>query len=178
VIEFGAGRCRLPAYLDAGCTYFASDLVARESGTIVCDLNRCPLPDLRHLSPDVAVFAGVLEYVKDLPSLLGWLSTQVAVCVASYDALDPPRWTTERLVARIRRRTFGYMNDYAVDQFVAAFASSGFRCLRTDQWGSQELYLFVRQDARIEIENVVEAHGNDDPAPSDLPDDVSRRALG
>ena len=60
VIEFGAGRRRLEAFLDPSCTYTASDLVERGPGTFVCDLNRRPLPDLCPLAPQVAVFAGVL----------------------------------------------------------------------------------------------------------------------
>src|SRR5690349_16692383 len=66
VIEFGAGRRRLESYLHPSCTYFASDLVSRGSGTIVFNLNARPLPDLTHLGLNVAVFGGVLEYVSDL----------------------------------------------------------------------------------------------------------------
>ena len=66
VIEFGAGRRQLEKFLPAGCTYTPSDLVDRGPGTIVCDLNRPPLPDLRHLRLKVAVFGGVLEYVADV----------------------------------------------------------------------------------------------------------------
>jgi hypothetical protein len=144
VIEFGAGRCRLPRYLDAASTYFASDLVTRIPGTIVCDLNHRPLPDLRHLKPDVAFFAGVLEYIADLHAVAAWLSTQVGACAASYDAVDSPRWTTTRLAELGRRKYFGYMNDYEPAEFVRVFERAGFRCARTDRWESQELYLFLR----------------------------------
>jgi hypothetical protein len=146
VIEFGAGTCRLPNYLESGCTYFASDLVPRIAGTIVCDLNRKPLPDLRHLNLDVAFFAGVLEYIVDLPALAEWLSTQVGTCVTSYDGVDSPRWSADRLVERSRRKNFGYMNDYSPEEFVAVFEGAGFRRVRTERWESQELYLFVREE--------------------------------
>jgi hypothetical protein len=144
IIEFGAGRCRLPHYLKPGCTYFASDIVPRTADTIICDLNRRPLPDFSHLSLDVAVFAGVLEYVGDLPEVVRWLATQVTTCVVSYDAVDPPRWTTNRLLELSRRRKFGYMNDYGPAQFVRVFEAQGFECAQKDLWESQELYRFEK----------------------------------
>src|SRR5438105_15076772 len=48
VVEFGAGRRQLELYLDPSCAYVPSDLTDRGPGTIVCDLNRRPLPALRH----------------------------------------------------------------------------------------------------------------------------------
>jgi hypothetical protein len=149
VIEFGAGTCRLPHYLDPTCTYFASDLVPRIPGTIVCDLNKRPLPDLRHLDLDIAVFAGVLEYIVNLPSLARWLSTQVGACVVSYDGVDSRRWSPERIAGLWRRRYFGYMNDYEPAAFVELFAAAGFHCRATAQWESQELYFFVSDRSRF-----------------------------
>jgi hypothetical protein len=44
VIEFGAGRRQLESRLPEDCSYSASDLVDRGLGTLLCDLNRRPLP--------------------------------------------------------------------------------------------------------------------------------------
>ena len=74
VIEFGAGKRQLEKHLDSTCTYVPSDLVSRGPDTIVLDLNKRPLPDLSTQSFDVAVLAGVLEYVADLPSFVRWLA--------------------------------------------------------------------------------------------------------
>ena len=82
VIEFGAGKRVLERYLDPSCTYVPSDVVDRGPGTILCDLNQRPLPALGSDVYDVAVLSGVLEYVRDVPSMLDWLTKQVAVCVA------------------------------------------------------------------------------------------------
>jgi hypothetical protein len=147
IIEFGAGQCRLPRYLEPDCTYFASDLVPRIEGTIVCDLNQRPLPDLRHLHLDVAFFAGVMEYIADLPTLADWLATQVRMVVVSYDAVDSERWTAARLAERARRKYFGYMNAYEPSEFVRRIEAAGFRCTRTDLWNSQGLYLFEKAAA-------------------------------
>jgi hypothetical protein len=159
IIEFGAGTCRLPRYLDSGSVYIASDLVTRIPGTIVCDLNKRPLPDLGHLNLDVAVFAGVLEYLVNLPSIVEWLSTQVGICVASYDGVDAPRWTAGRIAALGRRKYFGYMNDYEPGALVALFEQAGFRCLAMDRWDSQELYLFVGGRSRFS-QLLLDAHAS------------------
>ena len=84
VIEFGAGRRVFERHLDPSCTYVPSDIVDRGPGTLVFDLNERPLPDLGADRHDVAVFSGVLEYVRDVPSLIDWLATCVTGCVLTY----------------------------------------------------------------------------------------------
>jgi hypothetical protein len=142
VIEFGAGRQRLEAFLDPSCTYTASDLVERGPGTFVCDLNRRPLPDLCPLAPQVAVFAGVLEYLRDVPAVIAWLAAHVTHCAASYSVAHPSRLV--RLAGSVRRTYYGYMNAYREADLLAIFARAGFACRRTDSWNDQRLFLFTR----------------------------------
>jgi hypothetical protein len=144
VIEFGAGTRPLERCLDPSCTYVASDLVERGPGTFVCDLNQRPLPDLSSLGPDVAVFAGVLEYVRDVPSVVAWLSGHVRYCVASY-AVARPTGLVRALAAGTRRTYYGYMNSYSETELVSLFHRGGFACLRTDSWNDQRLFLFATQ---------------------------------
>jgi hypothetical protein len=126
VIEFGAGRRRLQDYLDSSCRYFPSDLVSRGPDTLVHDLNRRPLPDLSGLQLDAAVFSGVLEYIRDLPSLTRWLSRHVGLCIASYEcAASSPR-TVGRLLEIIRRAAMGWINSYTEAELVALFRTAGF----------------------------------------------------
>jgi hypothetical protein len=152
VIEFGAGRRRLEAHLDPSCTYIASDLVARGADTFICDLNRRPLPDLHPLRPEVAVFAGVLEYVRDVPAVVAWLATQVRYCVASYAVVHRSRHVGA-LVAGARRsywRTYhGYMNAYTEPELVAVFERNRFTCLRIDGWNDQRLFLLEKRETEI-----------------------------
>ena len=143
VIEFGAGSCHLPKYLDR-CEYIGSDLVSRESIGLVCDLNTRPLPDLRDRRLNVAVFAGVLEYVVDVPEVVHWLAPQVDMAVLSYDAIDSPKWSLRRVEERSRRRYFGYMNDYEKPAFVRVFQDAGFHLCREDRWQNQDLYFFKK----------------------------------
>jgi len=148
VIEFGAGRRQLEKFLDQSCTYVPSDLVDRGPGTIICDLNERPLPDLHALKADVAVFGGVLEYIRDLPGLVAWLSRQFRCCVASYAYARSSVGTPRRLLESVQRAYFGYMNTYSERELVALFQAHGLTCIRRDTWNSQRLFLFERQQAR------------------------------
>ena len=60
VIEFGAGRRQLGEVPPGQLSIHPIRLGRSRTGTILCDLNRRPLPDLRHLCLNVAVFGGVL----------------------------------------------------------------------------------------------------------------------
>jgi hypothetical protein len=141
VLEFGAGRRRLADFLDPTCSYVASDLVDRGTDTFVCDLNRRPLPDLGGVRPDVAVFAGVLEYVRDVPAVLEWLSHQVRYCVASY-AVSHHTGLRGRIRRAYWRIYHGYMNAYDEAEFLSLFSRRGFACLRSEDWNDQRLFLF------------------------------------
>jgi hypothetical protein len=145
VMEFGAGRRTLEACLPAGCTYTPSDLVDRGPGTIVCDLNCRPLPDLRPHAFDVAVFGGVLEYVSDVQRLAKWLADSgIGQVVASYDAVPANGHWLARWRERGRRGYFGYMSSLSAAQLVAAFAAHGFGCVERQMWTTQGIYRFVR----------------------------------
>jgi len=148
LIEFGAGRRQLEKYLDPSCSYIPSDLVDRGPGTIVCDLNQRPLPELAHLRADLAVFAGVLEYIGDLGSLIDWLSGHVSVCLISYDPVPPNLSLIRSGHERLRRLYYGYMNCYTGDDLLALFSRCGFDCRHEDVWNSQRICLFVNHRVR------------------------------
>ena len=134
VIEFGAGKRQLESYLDPTCSYFPSDLVDRGGNTIVLDLNSRPLPDLSHLKLDVAVFAGVLEYISELNSVVLWLSYQVAMCIASYGCADTRPRTIGRFKDIIRRTGAGWVNTFTEDALVGTFSAGGFILTETHVW--------------------------------------------
>jgi hypothetical protein len=136
VLEFGAGRRRLQAFLPENCTYTPSDIVDRGGGTIVCDLNSDRLPRLpQH---DVAVFSGVLEYVNDVPQLIAQLSPYCKVIIASYAAANA------RNRSRMKRRAAGWVNDFSSSEIIEIFRVCGFDCDFRDTWRSQELYRFPK----------------------------------
>jgi hypothetical protein len=144
VIEFGAGRRQLERYLHPSCTYVPSDLVDRGPGTIVCDLNRRPLPDLSGVRPDVAVFGGVLEYIADTQGLIAWLAPVVTRCVVSYAYVDPTAGPAERISRYIERWRNGYMSNHTEQELIDVFGRHGFVCIERRSWRGQGLFLFER----------------------------------
>lgn len=131
VIEFGAGKRLLERHLSIGCRYVPSDLVDRGQGTIIFDLNARPLPDLRARRFDVAVFAGVLEYVVDLPTFVLWLGRQVPACIASYNCAKSAPRTFSRLHETYDRIGAGWTNCFTETELVALFGREGFALERT-----------------------------------------------
>jgi Methyltransferase domain len=144
VIEFGAGRRQLERYLDPSCTYIPSDLVDRGPGTIVCDLNQRPLPDLSSQCLDVAVFGGVLEYIFDAEALVAWLAPSVTRCVASYACVEPHAGLARRLSRHIERWRNGYMSHLTEREIVSLFGDQGFVCREQRSWQGQRLFLFEK----------------------------------
>jgi hypothetical protein len=148
VLEFGAGRRYLETVLDARSTYFASDLVKRGDDTLVADLNKRPLPSLDAQRPDVAVFAGVLEYVTRVPDLAEWLAGEVSTCIASYECATSAPRSLPRLAEVVRRWRTGWVNTYSEDELVAIFGVAGFMCVERRTWstpqGDERIFVFHR----------------------------------
>jgi hypothetical protein len=147
VIEFGAGSCRLKAWLDDSCEYIPSDIVRRGPDTVICDLNRRPLPDFQHLRADVALFAGVVEYLGDLDGVVDWLSRFVESCIVSYDCVPRGLKLPSRLRERFRRQYYGYLSDHTEEQLVAIFRRCGFANPHRDSWTNQRLFVFTKDRA-------------------------------
>jgi hypothetical protein len=145
VIEFGAGKRILERYLDPSCTYTPSDVIDRGPETIVCDLNQRPLPDLGANAYDVAVFSGVLEYVRDIPSMLDWLTKLVTVCVLTYAPAKAEGPSARRLLETSGRLRHGWMNSYREEELRSLFCERGFELVQEQDWEQQRLFVFSRR---------------------------------
>jgi hypothetical protein len=149
VIEFGAGRQQLARDLDPTCMYLASDVIRRDASTLVADLNARPLPDLSALRPDVAVFAGVLEYLVRLAPITRWLARHVATCIASYECGRTPPWSPARLGERLQRARLGWVSTYTEAELLALFRAAGFACEEKTVWhtptGDEPIFVFRRR---------------------------------
>jgi hypothetical protein len=146
VIEFGAGRRHLEQHLPLGCTYTPLDLVDRGPGTIVCDLNRRPLPDLRDHAFTVAVFAGVLEYIRDVPSLIAWLgSIGVVTAIVSFDPVPAQMGLRGRVREQRRRLYFGYMCNLTEAELIHCFEAARMQCVEKRPWTHQVIIRFEKQ---------------------------------
>jgi hypothetical protein len=145
VIEFGAAKRRLEKYLDPSCTYQPSDVVERGEGTLVCDLNERPLPDLGADVYDVAVIIGVLEYVRDVPAVLDWLAQYVSMFVVTYACAKANGKSPRARVEKVARLRHGWVNDYREEEFRALFTDRGFRLIHDDNWENQRVFAFSRR---------------------------------
>lgn len=147
VIEFGAGNRLLERYLDPSCTYVASDLVDRGAGTIVCDLNQRPLPDLGTNVYDVAVLIGVLTYVRDVPAVLDWLAKFVPVCVLAYAPAKANGHSLRAMREAVSRLKAGWMNNYREEDLRSLFCERGFIPVREESWKDHRLFVFSQHPA-------------------------------
>ena len=152
VIEFGAGRRVFERHLDPSCTYVPSDIVDRGPGTLVFDLNERPLPNLGADRYDVAVFSGVLEYVRDVPSLIDWLATCVTVCVLTYAPARAGGRSPRAVLERAGRLRHGWMNSLRVEELRSLFCDRGFAVMHEEQWEGQRLFAFSRRPAPTAID--------------------------
>ena len=134
--------------LPPGCVYIPSDLVGRGPDTLVVDLDERPLPDLAPHHPDVAVFAGVLEYLGHLRDVPTWLAREVTTCIASYECATSRARTVGRVREALRRYRNGWITTYSEDELVALFESAGWRCDERLTWstpdGHERIFVFVR----------------------------------
>ena len=145
VIEFGAGKRTLERYLDPSCSYVPSDIIDRGPGTIVFDLNQRPLPDLGPDAYDVAVFSGVLEYVRDVPAVLDWLTKYVTVCVLTYAPAKARGHSPRGLLETIGRLRHGWMNNYREEELRSLFYERDFELVQGKDWEDQRLFVFSRR---------------------------------
>jgi hypothetical protein len=148
VIEFGAGHGPLERFLDPTCTYVQSDIIARRPGTIVCDLSTRPFPDIGSGVYDVAVFMGVLEYIRDLPSVIEWLGQHIPMCVVSYVCADTAPSARRRMRQMVTRLRMGWMNGYREDELLSIFRRNGFILLHAERWQNNRLFVLSRRPIR------------------------------
>ncbi len=142
VIEFGAGNRTLEQHLDPTCTYVASDIVDRGPGTIIYDLNERPLPALSAGTYDVAVLMGVLEYVRDVPSVIDWLAKNVQVCVVSYVCAGLGGSSGGGIRETAGRLGLGWLNHYSTEEFRLLFRERGLVSTHEENWEDNRLFVF------------------------------------
>lgn len=115
VADFGCGTMSLESHLQPDQRYVPLDVVARDSRTLVCDLNIEPPPET---GTAAAAFLGVLEYLYDPLSVLQQLSRQYRVLVVTYCINDAPH-------APPNRREHAWVNDFSEVDILGMFSEAG-----------------------------------------------------
>jgi hypothetical protein len=116
VADFGCGTMTLERYLEKGVDYQPIDIVARDDRTIVCDLNKDPLPEV---GADGAACLGVVEYLFDVEAFFTRLAQFYPVAAISYCIADDGGPAE-------RRRAKTWVNDLTRSEIEAAFSEGGF----------------------------------------------------
>jgi len=151
VVDFGAGRRMLERHLELGCRYHPHDIVSRGDDTVIADLNARPLPDLSYLSADLAVLAGVFEYIADPPSFSVWLARQFHCCIVSYNCATADSFLS-RWQEVYRRSRAGWVNTYTEAALLDLFERSGYALAGRTRWvtpdGSEDIFCFRIEPSR------------------------------
>ena len=103
----------------------------RGPGTLICDLNKRPLPELP--GHDIIVLSGVLEYLHDPSDLLARLQTVAPVILLSYAVWDGMPQSLPK------RRGNGFVNDLCGTEFYGMLKKAGWCSNTFGEWQGQHL---------------------------------------
>ncbi len=131
VFEFGAGKELLGTLLPQGCHYQPCDIVPGSDRTLLHDLN-ISFPPMDRVW-DYMVFSGVLEYIRDIPSLLNNVRAHSRNCILSYGV-------TDGLECLITRRKSGWFNHFSEKDFEKILHKCGFTIAEKRIWEKQIIY--------------------------------------
>ncbi len=134
LIEFGAGNMYLKKMLPDGCSYTPSDIYARTSEILVCDLNEIIPFDIKKY--DTAVFSGVLEYVYDVDKVFRQLSDSIDNIVISYACRD---------ISNANRLKSGWLSDYSKKELEAIFKKYSYQIFEYEEWRNQSIYSLIHK---------------------------------
>jgi hypothetical protein len=132
VIDVGCGEMMsLERHLPEGTRYIPVDVARRDDRTVVVDLNFAPLPDL---GADYAVALGLLDYLYDVPRILGQIPFRAVISYSPVDRHEP-----------CDRAESGWANAYTVDGLERLFHEAGFQIADLRQCpGKQMIWNLLR----------------------------------
>lgn len=134
VLDIGCGKMALEEMLPERCRYIPVDLVARDSRTVVCDLNNGEYPHADGITHIVVL--GVLEYLSDAGAFFAWLArAECKSLILSYVTLN------ERMPPP-KRRAVGWVNDFVREELLDLATRSHFE-LASEEWINQNGRIFV-----------------------------------
>ena len=128
-------RIILESYLGKKAAYQGVDIVARDRGFLVCDLNSQPIT-LDLLNYDTVILSGVLEYVYDISYVFNYFFEQgIDHLLFSYACSD---------VCKQDRLLNGWLSDFTWLEINKNIVSSGFELEKNMDWKDQNLFICHR----------------------------------
>lgn len=131
LMDIGCGEELLKEFLCKDINYYGLDYCERNKETIICDINKEKLPDIK---VDLYYMAGIIDYVTDIPNFIKQLSR------AKYVVMSKTR--NERFI-RLDDKVMdsGYMNygisSYYCSNLITDMFEIGFVC-RKMQWNYKQ----------------------------------------
>ena len=122
LMDIGCGEELLKEFLCKDIKYYGLDYCERNKETIICDINKEKLPDIK---VDLYYMAGIIDYVTDIPNFIKQLSR------AKYVVMSKTR--NERFI-RLDDKVMesGYMNygtnSYYCSNLITDMFENGFVC--------------------------------------------------
>lgn len=148
LMDIGCGEELLKEFLCKDIKYYGLDYCERNKETIICDINKEKLPDIK---VDLYYMAGIIDYVIDIPNFIKQLSR------AKYVVMSKTR--NERFI-RLDDKVMdsGYMNygisSYYCSNLITDMFEIGFVC-RKMQWNykQRDEYYFLFENYAVEQNN-------------------------
>jgi len=116
VVDLGCGGMFLEKYLPVTTNYIPVDVLPRDARTVVVDLNRERLPELK---ADAIVGLGLLEYLFDVPELIRTCAMRYGTAVFSYNPTDAPAALSNRL-------EHAWVNSFSRPELETIFTTNGY----------------------------------------------------
>lgn len=148
LMDIGCGEELLKEFLCKDIKYYGLDYCERNKETIICDINKEKLPDIK---VDLYYMAGIIDYVTDIPNFIKQLSR------AKYVVMSKTR--NERFI-RLDDKVMdsGYMdygtNSYYCSNLITDMFENGFAC-RKMQWNykQRDEYYFLFENYVLKQNN-------------------------
>lgn len=148
LMDIGCGEELLKEFLCKDIKYYGLDYCERNKETIICDINKEKLPDIK---VDLYYMAGIIDYVIDIPNFIKQLSR------AKYVVMCKTR--NERFI-RLDDKVMdsGYMdygtNSYYCSNLITDMFENGFAC-RKMQWNykQRDEYYFLFENYVLKQNN-------------------------
>ena len=135
ILDVGCGAMTLERFLPFNCIYKPCDLIARDTRTIVCDLNKEQLPKIELQNSDIVTLLGVIEYLYQPKELFAQIAEAKKSIIVSYCVTDLQPDTEIR-------RSLGWVNDFSKETFLSMLETAGFSIIETKAIDSFQ-FLFI-----------------------------------
>lgn len=148
LMDIGCGEELLKEFLCKDIKYYGLDYCERNKETIICDINKEKLPDIK---VDLYYMAGIIDYVIDIPNFIKQLSRAKYVVMSK---------TRNKRFIRLDDKVMdsGYMNygisSYYCSNLITDMFEIGFVC-RKMQWNykQRDEYYFLFENYAVKQNN-------------------------